>query len=164
MKLRLIQGDCFEVLRGIAEESVQCVVTSPPYYGLRDYGTARWEGGNSECDHKEARHKNRFDYPLQKGEVYQATNAGSAYSKYDEICPTCGAVKKDGQIGLEQSPEEYVAKMVDVFREVRRVLRDDGTVWLNLGDSYATHASGSKNHSHNFRSPEVAAINGIGTL
>lgn len=79
-----LQGDCLEVLKTLSAESVQCVVTSPPYYGLRDYGV-------------------------------------------------------DGQIGLEQSPDEYVAKMVAVFREVRRVLRDDGVVWLNLGDSYATH-------------------------
>ena len=79
---KLIQGDCIYALQLLKEESVQCVVTSPPYYGLRDYGV-------------------------------------------------------DGQIGLEQSPEEYVAKLVNVFLEVRRVLRDDGTLWLNLGDSYA---------------------------
>ena len=85
---RVIEGDCIEVLRELEDSSVQCVVTSPPYYGLRDYGV-------------------------------------------------------DGQIGLEQSPEEYVAKMVDVFREVRRVLRDDGTVWLNIGDSYAGSCNGA---------------------
>jgi site-specific DNA-methyltransferase (adenine-specific) len=81
MTYRIIQGDCIEGMRQIADESVHCVVTSPPYYGLRDYGV-------------------------------------------------------DGQIGLEESPEAYVARLVDVFREVRRILRDDGTVWLNLGDSY----------------------------
>ena len=86
MSYQLLKGDCIEVLRGLEDESVQCVVTSPPFYGLRDYGV-------------------------------------------------------EGQIGLEQSPEEYVGKMVAVFREVRRVLRGDGTVWLNLGDSYN---SGSK--------------------
>ena len=74
-------GDCIEVLKGLPDASVQCVITSPPYYGLRDYGS-------------------------------------------------------EEQIGLEKTPEEYVAKMVEVFREVRRVLRDDGTVWLNIGDSY----------------------------
>ncbi|MGH7180104.1 MAG: DNA methyltransferase, partial [Tepidisphaeraceae bacterium] len=66
----------------MADESVNCCVTSPPYWGLRDY-------------------------------------------------------KVDGQLGLEKTPAEYVAKMVEVFREVRRVLRDDGVLWLNLGDSYA---------------------------
>lgn len=75
-------GDCREVLRTLPAESVQTCVTSPPYFGLRDYGV-------------------------------------------------------DGQIGLESSPQAYIAVLVEVFREVRRVLRPDGTVWLNLGDSYA---------------------------
>jgi DNA modification methylase len=75
-------GDCRELLARLPEGSVQTCVTSPPYWGLRDYGVA-------------------------------------------------------GQLGLERTPEEYVAKMVEVFRGVRRALRDDGTLWLNLGDSYA---------------------------
>jgi DNA modification methylase len=79
--LKVYGGDCREVMRSMEPESVHCVVTSPPYWGLRDYGNA-------------------------------------------------------AQLGLEPTPEEYVANMVDVFREVRRVLRSDGTVWLNLGDSY----------------------------
>ena len=77
----MLQGDCLEVLRTLPEESVHTCVTSPPYWGLRDYGV-------------------------------------------------------DGQLGLEPTPEEYVANMVEVFREVKRVLRNDGTLWLNLGDSY----------------------------
>jgi DNA modification methylase len=81
--MKYLLGDCREVLCGLDAGSVQCCVTSPPYYGLRDYGV-------------------------------------------------------DGQIGLEPSPDEYVAAMVAVFREVRRVLRDDGTLWLNIGDSYNT--------------------------
>ena len=78
----LLQGDCLQQLATLPAASVQCCVTSPPYWGLRDYGTA-------------------------------------------------------GQLGLEATPDEYVANMVAVFRAVRRVLRDDGTLWLNLGDSYA---------------------------
>jgi DNA modification methylase len=81
---RIIQGDCIEGLRTLPDASVHCCVTSPPYWGLRDYG-------------------------------------------------------HDGQIGLESTPEAYVARMVEVFREVRRVLREDGTLWLNLGDSYAAN-------------------------
>ena len=85
---RVIQGDCIEGMRTLPDASVHCCVTSPPYWGLRDYG-------------------------------------------------------HDGQIGLEATPEAYVARMVEVFREVRRVLRDDGTLWLNLGDTYATPKEGS---------------------
>ena len=92
----ILVGDVREQLRVIADGSVRCVITSPPYWGLRDYG-------------------------------------------------------HDGQIGLEQSPDEYVAEMVQVFREVRRVLADDGTVWLNLGDSYASNpASGGRSTSTSF--------------
>jgi len=81
MKIKIINADVIDGLRSLPDQSVQCCVTSPPYWGLRDYGV-------------------------------------------------------EGQIGLEPSPEEYVARLVEVFREVRRVLRDDGTLWLNLGDSY----------------------------
>ncbi len=81
-------GDCIETMKGWPDQLVQTCVTSPPYFGLRDYGHA-------------------------------------------------------GQIGLEATPDAYVAKMIEVFREVRRVLRDDGTLWLNLGDSYASATKGS---------------------
>lgn len=84
--VRIIIGDVRDGLRSLAAGSVQCCVTSPPYWGLRDYGV-------------------------------------------------------DGQIGLESTPEAFVAKMVEVFREVRRVLRDDGTLWLNIGDSYSGNAT-----------------------
>jgi DNA modification methylase len=79
----ILVGDVRERLKGLPDGSVRCVVTSPPYWGLRDYG-------------------------------------------------------HDGQLGLEQTPEDYVAGMVEVLREVRRVLADDGTLWLNLGDSYGS--------------------------
>jgi len=112
----------------LADCSVNCVVTSPPYYGLRDYGTAKWEGGDPNCEHnpQESRGGWRADrtLPLGRGGVYR------------EVCAKCGAVRIDSQIGLEQTPAEYVNDIVQVFREVWRILRDDGTVWLNLGDSY----------------------------
>jgi DNA modification methylase len=125
---QLIQGDWIEVLRTMPDESVHCVVTSPPYWGLRDYGTARWEGGSPECDHQ-----------IPAATLGGGTNkghAGSFTANYKGICGACGAVRVDGQLGLERTPDEYVAKMVEGFREVRRVLRNDGTLWLNLGDAY----------------------------
>jgi len=90
--IRLYRGDCLKVLPMLPDESVHCCVTSPPYYGLRDYG-------------------------------------------------------HDDQIGLESTPQEYIAIMVNVFREVRRVLRNDGTLWLNLGDSYG----GNSRNARSFR-------------
>lgn len=88
MTVNVLVGNTVEVLRSIPERSVQCCVTSPPYYGLRSY--------------------------LPDGHP-----------------------DKHLEIGLEPTPDEYVARMVAVFREVRRVLRDDGTCWLNIGDSYS---------------------------
>lgn len=88
MNVQIINGDSREVLKTLPDASVHCCVTSPPYFGLRDYGV-------------------------------------------------------DGQIGLEQTPNAYVAELVAVFREVKRVLRDDGTLWLNLGDSYAAQRGGT---------------------
>lgn len=90
MSLAVHLGDCVESMRNMPDQSVHTCVTSPPYFGLRDYGMP-------------------------------------------------------GQIGLEPTPAEFVAAMVEVFREVKRVLRDDGTLWLNLGDSYA----GGGGHSPN---------------
>jgi len=88
VSVSILHGDCREVLKTLPAQSVHCCVTSPPYFGLRDYGHG-------------------------------------------------------DQIGLESTPAEYVEQMVAVFREVRRVLRDDGTLWLNLGDTYASTSKGS---------------------
>jgi DNA modification methylase len=110
-------------------------VTSPPYFGLRDYGTARWEGGDSACEHKVG----RATRTLTEASAKQQTSVGSYGDesiRNGGNCPHCGALRVDSQIGLEETPELYVAKLVEVFREVRRVLRDDGTLWLNVGDSY----------------------------
>lgn len=142
----IIQGDCLEVLKTMDSESVDCVITSPPYYGLRDYGTAKWEGGNPNCDHKNARENTRF---LRGGEdCKQFTNIGSDGNEriWKDVCPTCGARKIDSQIGLEKTPEEYVAKMVEIFREVRRILKKEGTCWLNLADSYNSQGTNCSRH------------------
>jgi len=87
MTIKILNGDCRDVLKTLPDQSVHTCVTSPPYFGLRDYGHA-------------------------------------------------------GQMGLEPTPDEFVSELVNVFREVRRVLRDDGTLWLNLGDSYAGSGKG----------------------
>lgn len=87
MSVRILEGDALTVLRTLPDQSVQCCVTSPPYFGLRDYGVV-------------------------------------------------------GQLGLEKTPQLYVDAMVGVFSEVKRVLRDDGTLWLNIGDSYAGSGKG----------------------
>lgn len=136
----IYHGDSRIILPQLESNSIQCCVTSPPYYSLRDYGGGQWRGGDEGCDH---RAPSRFDYPLNAGlgstgKQTQASNAGSnGTTQYKGTCGKCGATRHDQQIGLEQTPAAYVAEMTGVFEQVRRVLRDDGTLWLNLGDSYA---------------------------
>jgi DNA modification methylase len=137
-------GDCRAVLAELPAESVHCVVTSPPYWGLRDYGTASWVGGDEACDHlgPPMRTNNKPSDP--SATFHGGANRGTEPWK-DGICRKCGATRVDSQLGLEPTPEAYVEAMVAVFREVRRVLRSDGTVWLNLGDSYNSTFESNKN-------------------
>lgn len=124
---------------------MHCIVTSPPYYGLRDYSTGRWEGGDPTCDHKD-----QLDSQLNAGVSSAIPHTGAATKRARQVgehkvCVKCGAVRIDQQMGLEDTPQEYVTKMVELFHEYRRVLRDDGTLWLNMGDSYsgASNSGGS---------------------
>ena len=128
-------GDALERLRELPAESVQCVVTSPPYWGLRDYGNARWEGGAPDCDHKkDTEHQKQGATSLRKG---RANVEEQRNENFADTCP-CGAVRTGGGIGLEGTLPEHIDALVAVFREVRRVLRRDGTVWLNYGDAYCS--------------------------
>jgi DNA modification methylase len=124
------------VLETLPERSIHCCVTSPPYWGLRDYGTGTWEGGDPSHEHFG---KIRCTAPATSEK--QNSNAGSLDVRAGDC--DCGAKKIDAQIGLEQTSDAYVAQIVAVMRGVHRVLHDDGTLWLNLGDSYASHNKGS---------------------
>jgi DNA modification methylase len=161
MTIRVLHGDCRDVLPTLAAESVQCCVTSPPYYGLRDYGTASWEGGDPGCDHRKVQDAISAiaTSTLDGGKK----TTGHLQEGYRGWCARCGARRVDQQIGLEQSPDAYVAELVSVFREVRRVLRPDGLVFLNLGDSYAGSwgARGRGDHTNAPR-PDLEAKYGTG--
>ncbi|MBP5782043.1 MAG: site-specific DNA-methyltransferase [Bacteroidales bacterium] len=136
----MLQGDCLEVLKTLPDGFVDCCVTSPPYYGLRDYGTGTWVGGDPSCPHKRL---NKVGTATSTGHA-QAELAGNVGdSIYKSVCPLCGAVRVDKQIGLEETPEEYIQKLTDVFREVRRVMKDDGTLWVNIGDTYNGNKQGN---------------------
>lgn len=133
-------GDALERLAEIPDGSVDICVTSPPYFGLRDYGVEpRVWGGDPSCPHRfdplARRHRGGPQGPsgcLVGREVVTAHHE-TRDVRTGAVC-ACGAWR--GCLGLEPTPELYVAHLVDVFREVRRVLADTGTLWLNLGDSY----------------------------
>lgn len=114
---------------------MDCCLTSPPYFGLRDYGTGQWEGGSdSGCDHQAPPLGGIGRETISGGKNNQHT---TRHVQYRSACRKCGARRVDNQVGLEQTPVDYVARLVEVFREVRRVLQPTGCLWLNLGDSYA---------------------------
>jgi len=141
--LTVLCGDVLEQLATLPDASVQCCVTSPPYWGLRDYGTGQWQGGDAECDHRSPTMRDGRNEDRAKLAGSAATNSAQLLLAHGSACGKCGAVKVDNQIGLEKTPDEFVAKLVAVFREVRRVLKDDGTCWINLGDSYAAQRGGT---------------------
>lgn len=154
---RILRGHVLDVLRTLPSESVQCVVTSPPYWGQRSYGTEPqiW-GGDSAHIHQWSttpprRHRSSDDqgqnsaYKRERLEYNNHSNAqvGSP-ENYEaqggEICD-CGAWR--GELGLEPTPEMFVEHLTSVFGEVFRALRKDGTCWVNIASTYATYPSGN---------------------
>lgn len=123
-------GDSLDILKTFPDESVNCFVSSPPYFGHRDYGTDKWEGGDPMCEHRVT---NRPADNKNKKAIIHGVRPGVNAS----VCELCGATRVITQIGLEQTPEQYVARLVAVFHEAQRVLRKDGTLFLNIGDSYS---------------------------
>jgi len=135
----LILGDCMSIIPTLEAGIASCSVTSPPYFGLRDYGlTPSIWGGDQACKHEWTVHIQ----PAANGIIHERGMQGETLSgasatrkiKKSHLCK-CGAWL--GQLGLEPTVDMFVANLVTVFRQVRRVLRDDGTAWVNLGDSYA---------------------------
>jgi DNA modification methylase len=128
-------GDCREIMRKWASQGVkaQTCITSPPYYGLRDYGTAKWEGGDPNCEHSISM-PTKWNDPKRGTSVLrpEVGHRGGSSSN----CHLCGAKRIDEQIGLEDTPDDYIKNMVEVFRCVWDILEDDGTLWVNIGDSY----------------------------
>lgn len=143
MTVRVLTGDVRTMLATLPDNSIHAVVTSPPYWALRDYGVApsMW-GGKPGCEHelgREERSKRADMLPKSESEsesrVGTDARQGFGPPSGGRFCVKCGGWF--GCLGLEPTPQLYVEHMADIFDEVRRVLRPDGTAWLNLGDSYA---------------------------
>jgi DNA modification methylase len=184
----ILLGDCLERLREIPDGSVQCCVTSPPYWGLRSYGvpptvwppehgeaceghvwgdamprpgteSRNGEGGGSCFEGREDKAainaamtrapRKRSPSDIKDPNSKQATSRASAWdsdASGGQYCQRCGAWL--GCYGLEPTPELYVWHTVLIFREVRRVLREDGTLWLNLGDSYMSSGGATRHYGY----------------
>ena len=123
---KIVNADCLTAMRKIRDNRIDCVVTSPPYWGLRSYNTEPQIWGSSECEHV-------------KGE----TNPGKEawYKEQDGInensgsfCSLCGAWK--GELGLEPNFQLYIQHLMQIFIEVKRILKPEGTCWVNIASSY----------------------------
>ena len=151
-KIKYLIGDARKVLKGIPDGSVQCVVTSPPYFGLRNYKIppSVW-GGDPDCDHRWGDKKILKNSPQRDhngSDAFGDTRGEEPWRKGTELeasqgrfCQKCGGWY--GCLGNEPTPKMFEEHIVEVFHEVWRVLRDDGVAWLNLGDS---HASGGRGY------------------
>ena len=135
MSVEIRVGDCLSVLAEMPDESVHCVVTSPPYWGLRAYQGDTWEGGDPACDHKhDTEHQKQGATSIRKG---RANVEAQRNGTFRHTCGKCGAQRTGTMIGLEPTFDEHLANLVAVFREVKRVLRNDGVCFVNYGDGYA---------------------------
>lgn len=143
-KFDLYLGDSRDVLKTLPSESVDCCITSPPFYGLRDYGTGKWIGGDENCPHVRV---SKFSESCNTGHKNYFDIGGVGDGIYKSVCALCGAVREDKQIGLEETPHIYISQLVDIFSEVRRVLKKDGTLWVNIGDTYNTSSYKKDEHS-----------------
>ena len=204
MATRILVGNNMIKMRELEDESIDCIVTSPPYFGLRDYGTGKWEGGDPNCDHV----ANSKATKVQGNPEFNKNRPSREETKYkgyyEAICPKCNAIKIDyvwggdekcehewskapprrkrhpndhtkgtlnqiasaphlketdschkcggwmGGYGLESTPDQYIKNTLLIFDELHRVLKPQGTVWWNIGDSYAMKSSawgGSRGHN-----------------
>lgn len=134
--IELHVGDALQVMESIPRASVDCVVTSPPHWGLRDYGTAIWIGGDPECRHTLG------TTPHQRRTAKKRTSSW-LHSSVNKRCRNCGALAHDRQYGLEPTIDEYVDRLREVSAEVWRLLTPRGTYWLNLRDGFSYHNSGT---------------------
>lgn len=138
LKITLIQGNVADVLKTLPDESVDCIITSPPYWGLRDYGKEAeviWDGEpNCEHDFLLERKKDSMDRDIGGMGSIGQPRVWEKRIREEGFCIKCGAWK--GQLGLEPTPELYIKHMLQITGELKRVLKKTGTFWLNIGDTY----------------------------
>lgn len=132
---KIYQGDALSVLQTFPDNSIDMCMTSPPYWGLRDYGVEQIFGGDKDCEHEWIDKAIRFNVIGGGINAKQKTNRGKLKESYiANTCQLCGAWK--GQLGLESTPEMYIKHMTEIFHEIKRVLKKEGTLWIVIGDTY----------------------------
>ncbi len=161
---KVIHGNSLEILKTLVNESVDCIITSPPYYQLRRYAGIPdyiWDG-NENCEHEFELHKTNLMHENRNNitgsqETAIESNSGTVHiRKYNDyktgFCSKCDAWK--GQLGLEPTYQLYLNHLWQIFDECYRVLKDDGTLWVNLGDTYSTQ--GGQNRGKSYKNYEYS--------
>lgn len=143
---RVFCGDSLSVLKTFPDKSIDMCITSPPYYGLRSYSTSPvvW-GGGKNCKHsfnmsvinKKTNYNEGFNERWGNSPGIKSQETKSHVSQEVGYCSFCGAWK--GELGAEPTVSLYINHMITIFDEVRRCLKDSGSLWVNLGDSYMPH-------------------------
>ena len=146
MRREVIIGNALDVLKDMPAESVDVVVTSPPYWALRDYGSepVLW-GGNPDCEHEWEEHRESARGGVGKTANVGANRDGAANNRghptITQYCTKCGAWR--GQLGLEPTFHEYIDHLLMIFDEVHRVLKPTGACWVNVGETFNGHKKGN---------------------
>lgn len=156
---QVVQGDCLEEMQNLPDESVDCIITSPPYWGLRVYEGAPDSvyGGNTDCSHEwvegvltEGGGGSHLENSTYDGEVGRGPRPGDTSFQY---CRSCGAWK--GQLGQEPTPQMFVEHLVEIFVEAKRVLKPSGNLFVNLGDTYSGYRGAKWNKKQGFERDEL---------
>ena len=130
--MKILQGNCLERLCELPDESVQCCVTSPPYWGLRDYGTGQWEGGDAGCDHRANGERRQLPHgdgrPVETDSYAQTrTLLAGVGATFKDVCGKCGATRIDQQLGLEKTPAGRRDTLAERGGFIRRRRRKAGS-------------------------------------
>lgn len=136
---KIICGDCLEVMKEMPDECIDMAITSPPYWGLRDYGVEQVFGGDEDCKHEWGADLIQKQRGVAAGKTAQVGNQKKkiqgTHINQGNYCQKCQAWR--GQLGLEPTPEMYIEHLTEIFNEVKRILKKEGTFWLNISDTYS---------------------------
>ncbi len=139
-------GDVMDKIKEIPDNTVDCVISSPPYWALRDYGTGKWVNSNNpSCEHASIRRKTRAERKSNQWMEQKLVEGtfGDEPKWTSKTCPECNAEFVDQQWGMESDFKEYLEKLRKLMNELRRVVKKTGTIWINLGDTYSSSGSGT---------------------
>ena len=165
----ILNGDARKIIKSLPSGIADTCITSTPYFNQRDYGTGFWVGGDSSCLHSRIKTEKELvkqcsEKSTLTGSLTRQIEHARAQATYKETCDKCGAYRIDEQIGLESTPEDFTRQIFEVLMETKRVLKPSGTLWLNLGDSYCSTATGTMSGKMHIKGASNEALESRGGI